>query len=147
LNKKLNNDHMSWVTFTDPELATFGLSEKQLKERNINYERLEQNFEEDDRAVTDNYRYAKTILFISSKGFLKNQKILGGTMVAPNAGELIQELILANTNGLSINAVFNKIYPYPVASRINQKVIVEYKSKGLTPFIKKLLHFTYKIFS
>ncbi|MEO6582720.1 MAG: hypothetical protein ABIO05_00255, partial [Ferruginibacter sp.] len=103
--------------------------------------------EEDDRAVTDNYRYAKTILFISSQGFLKKQKILGGTMVAPNAGELIQELILANTKGLSINALFNKIYPYPVASRINQKVIVDYKSKGLTPLIKKLLHFTYKIFS
>ncbi len=147
LNKKLNNDHMSWVTFTDPELATFGLSEKHLKERNISYERLERNFEDDDRAVTDNYRYAKTILFISSKGFLKKQKILGGTMVAPNAGELIQELILANTNGLSINALFDKIYPYPVASRINQKVIVDYKSKGLTSFIKKLLHFTYKIFS
>lgn len=147
LNKKLNDDHMSWVTFTDPELATFGLSEKQLKERNISYERLEQNFEDDDRAVTDNYRYAKTVLFISSKGFLKKQKILGGTMVAPNAGELIQELILANTEGLSINAVFNKIYPYPVAARINQKVIVEYKSKGLTDFIKKLLHFAYKIFS
>lgn len=32
LNKKLNNDHMSWVTFTDPEIATFGLNEKQLKE-------------------------------------------------------------------------------------------------------------------
>ncbi|MDQ6761539.1 MAG: NAD(P)/FAD-dependent oxidoreductase, partial [Bacteroidota bacterium] len=147
LNKKLNNDHMSWVTFTDPELATFGLSEKQLKERHISYERLEQNFEEDDRAVTDNYRYAKTVMFISSKGFLKKQKILGGTMVAPNAGELIQELILANTEGLSINALFNKIYPYPVASRINQKVIVEYKSKSLTSFVKKLLQFAYKIFS
>ncbi len=147
LNKKLNNDHMSWVTFTDPELATYGLSEKQLKERNIRFERLEQNFEDDDRAVTDNYRYAKTVLFISSKGFLKKQKILGGTMVAPNAGELIQELILANTEGLSINAIFNKIYPYPVAARINQKIILDYKSKGLTDFIKKLLHTAYKIFS
>lgn len=68
-NKKLNNDHLSWVTFTDPEIATFGLNEKQLIERNISFERLEQDFDDDDRAIVDNYQYAKMILFISSKGF------------------------------------------------------------------------------
>ena len=146
-NKKLKNDHLSWVTFTDPEVATFGLSEDQLKKRNINYERLETNFKDDDRAVTDKYQYAKTVVFINAKGFLKKQKILGGTMVAPNAGELIQELILANSNALSINTIFNKIYPYPVAARINQKLIVDYKSKGLTGSVKKLLAIAYKLFS
>ena len=124
LNKKLNNKHLSWVTFTDPEVATFGYSEKQLKDKGIGYERLEESFQEDDRAVVDSYQYGKLVLFISSKGFLKKQKILGGTMVAPHAGELIQELILANANGLSIDVIFNKIYPYPVATRINQKAIV-----------------------
>ncbi len=147
LNKKLDNRHLSWVTFTDPEVATFGWSESQLKEKGIGYERLEQDFEEDDRAVTDHFQYAKMVLFIGSKGFLKKQKILGGTMVAPHAGELIQELILANTEGLSMNVIFNKIYPYPVASRINQKLVVEYKSKSLTGTIKSLLKFAYKLFS
>ncbi|MFN2440158.1 MAG: FAD-dependent oxidoreductase, partial [Chitinophagaceae bacterium] len=33
IKKILNNKHMSWVTFTEPELATFGLNEKQLKNR------------------------------------------------------------------------------------------------------------------
>ncbi len=55
LKKKLNNNHISWVTFTDPELAAFGLNEKQLKERSIAYKKLEQNFTDDDRAVVDNY--------------------------------------------------------------------------------------------
>ena len=68
-------------------------------------------------------------------------------MVSPNAGELIQELILANSAGLSINTIFNKIYPYPVASRINQKTIVQYKQKLLTESLKKLLRITYKFFS
>ena len=145
--RKLNNDHMSWVTFTDPELASFGLNEQQLKERNMKFERLFQDFKDDDRAVTDNYQYAKLILFISKKGFLKKQKILGGAMVAPHAGELIQELILANSSSLSIDAIFNKIYPYPVAARINQKVMVDYKSQSLTNTIKKLLHLTFKIFN
>lgn len=147
IKKKLSNDHMSWVTFTDPELATFGLSEKQLQQRNIKYTKLEESFEDDDRAVTDNYRYGKTILFISKKSWFKKQVVLGGTMIAPNAGEFIQELILANTSHLSIEAIFNKIYPYPVASRINQKIILEYKQQSLTATIKKLLQTTFKIFN
>ncbi len=147
LNKKLNNDHISWVTFTDPEVATFGLNEHQLKERGIRYKRLEEDFEEDDRAVIDNYQYGKLVLFISQGGLLHKEKILGGTMVAPNAGELIQELVLANTYSLSINDIFNKIYPYPVATRINQKAIVQYKQQSLTKGLKKLLRFAYKIFS
>ena len=146
LNKKINNDHMSWVTFTDPEIATFGLNEKQLKDRSIRYEKLEQDFSDDDRAVTDNYRYARTILYISKGGFFKKEKILGGTMIAPRAGELIQELILANTLGLSINSIFNKIYPYPVATRINQQLIVRHKQKTLTSGLIKLLHIAFKIF-
>ncbi len=121
--KRLNNKNISWVTFTDPELAAFGLNEKQLNERNISYKKLEQDFTDDDRAVVDSYQYAKMILYISKGGWFKKEKILGGTMLAPHAGELIQELILANTSKLSINSIFNKVYPYPVASRINQQII------------------------
>ncbi len=145
--KKLNNDNMAWVTFTDPELATFGMNEKQLKERNISYKRLEQNFTDDDRAVVDDYQYAIMLLFISKGGWFKKEKILGGTMLAPHAGELIQELILANTSNLSINSIFNKVYPYPVASRINQQIIAKHKEETLTNTIKQLLQTAFKIFS
>lgn len=145
--KKLNNDHMSWVTFTNPELATFGLSEKQLKERKVNYRRLEKSFVEDDRAIVDNYQYGKMILFVDKKTLLRKQKILGGAMIAPGAGELIQELILANTSGLSIKAVFDKIYPYPVASRINQSLISNLMSEGLTLILKSILHKVYQVFN
>lgn len=145
--KKLNNQYMSWVTFTDPELATFGLNENQLKEHHIKYRRLEKDFKDDDRAVVDEYQYGKLVLFFSEAGFLKKQWLLGGTMVAPNAGELIQELILANTEQLSVKAIFNKVYPYPVASRINQSLITDLMSEGLTPLVKALLQKAYQIFS
>ena len=137
---------MSWVTFTDPELATFGLSEKKLIEKGIAYERVEQSLEDEDRAVVDNYGWGKLVLFISPKSFFKKSRILGGTLVAPTAGEIIQELILANTEGLSIDSIFNKIYPYPVSSRMNQKLIVSIKEKELTDNIKKWLQRAYKIF-
>ena len=68
-------------------------------------------------------------------------------MIAPNAGELIQELILANTSGLSINSIFNQIYPYPVASRVNQHLILKHKQKSFTPGFIKMLQIAYKIFS
>ncbi len=68
-------------------------------------------------------------------------------MIAPGAGELIQELILANTLGLSISSIFNKIYPYPVATRINQQLIVKHKEKTITSGLIKLLHVGFKLFS
>lgn len=145
--KKLDNKHLSWVTFTDPELATFGLNVEQLNDKKVKFVRLDLDFNDEDRAVTDNYQYGKMILYLSKESLFKKQTILGGTMIAPNAGELIQELILAMAEGLSINSIFNKIYPYPVASRINQKIIVEYRSKVLTEPLMKLLRLAYKIFS
>lgn len=144
--KKLNYDYISWVTFTDPEVATFGLNERQLKQRKIPYRKLEQDLSGDDRAVVDDYRYSKGILYISKKGLLKKEKILGGAMIAPNAGELVQELILANVSQLSINHIFNKIYPYPVASRINQQLITKHREAVLTDSVKKWLQRAYNLF-
>jgi len=144
--KKLNNDFMSWVTFTDPEVATFGLSEKVLLKRNISFEKLDMSFQDDDRAIVDSYQYGKLVLYISKGGLFKKEKILGGSMIAPGAGELVQELILANVNGLGINDIFNKIYPYPVASRVNQMIIVKHKEKQLTGTLKKLLKFLFRFF-
>lgn len=146
IKKKLNNKNFSWVTFTKPELATFGYSQKQMKDKSIDFEVIEQNFTSDDRALTDNYVEGKLLMYVSKKNLIGGQKILGGSMIAPHAGEMIQELILANSTGLSINALFNKIYPYPTASRINQSAIVNYRSKNLSRTVKKLLQFTFKIF-
>lgn len=143
--KSLDNDHMSWVTFTDPEVATFGLQESTLKKKNSVYEKIVMDFSDDDRAVIDDYRYGKLVLFLTKGGLIRKQKILGGSMVAPGAGELIQELILANTAGLGTNAIFNKIYPYPVASRVNQMLIVKQKERQLTDTLKKMLRLVFKI--
>ncbi len=145
--KKLDNRYMSWVTFTSPELATFGMNEKQLQGKDISFLTLEQDFSSDDRAVVDSYPYGYLKLYIGKGGWFRKQKILGGTMVAPHAGEMIQELMLANSSGLDIKAIFNKVYPYPVASRVNQHLIVQLKKQQLTPRLSRLLQRAYKIFS
>jgi pyruvate/2-oxoglutarate dehydrogenase complex dihydrolipoamide dehydrogenase (E3) component len=125
-------------------VATFGVNEAALLKRAVAFEKLEMNFEDDDRAIVDSYQYGKLVLYISKGGLFKKEKILGGSMIAPNAGELVQELILAMTKGLGINDIFNKIYPYPVASRVNQMIIVKHKEKQLTDTIKNLLKFLYR---
>ncbi|HEY8784748.1 MAG TPA: FAD-dependent oxidoreductase [Mucilaginibacter sp.] len=141
--KKLNNDYMSWVTFTDPEVATFGLNEKELVKRKTSYKRLEMDFKDDDRAITDSYRYGKLILFITRGSLFKKKVILGGSMAAPNAGEMIQELILANYAKLDISRILNKVYPYPVSSRVNQKILTDDYAANLTETLKKLLRFLF----
>lgn len=133
--RRLSTDALSWVTYTTPEIATYGLSESELKSRNVPYTLLESSFDEDDRAITDDARDGYTKMFIHAK----SKKILGGTMVAPNAGELVQELILATTNGLSIGAIFKKIYPYPTAARINKRLVANHERTRLTPITKRLL--------
>lgn len=136
--KKLSYDHFGWVTYTSPEVATFGLSEKTLRERKIDYRALASDFREDDRAIVDDAADGKMKLFVERDG-----TILGGAMVAENAGELVQELMLAQTYGMKADKVFNRVYPYPVAARITKRLIGKYLSEKLTPRVKKILRFLY----
>jgi pyruvate/2-oxoglutarate dehydrogenase complex dihydrolipoamide dehydrogenase (E3) component len=144
LDKKLSYDHFSWVTFTDPEVVTFGLSEHELKTRKISYERIDYDFVHDDRAVIEDYDYARLILFTEPTGINPfSTKILGGTMIAPNAGELAQELILAVQQKLTAGDFFNKIYPYPTASRINKSIWVDHISDNLPGVVRKAVKWFY----
>ena len=137
--KKFNGDKMSWVTYTSPEIATFGLSENELKKRNIKHKILRKNLSEDDRSIVDENDGLLKV-FVSPKG-----KVLGGTMVSKNAGELIQELILLNSEDMKIDVLANKIYPYPTATRINRSIALSFLSEKLTPKTKKVLKFLFKI--
>lgn len=135
----------SWVTFTGPEVATFGLSPKQMKDQGISYEVVDQSFKNDDRAITGGYNeYAHLRLYVQKKGLLGKVYFLGGTMIAPNAGELIQELILAKQVGATLNDIFSKIYPYPVASRINQKATFTQREGGLGEGFKKIIRWWWR---
>lgn len=138
IKSKLNMDNFAWVTYTNPEIASFGLSEKDLKERGDKYRILETDFKDDDRAIIDGYTYGKLKIFISNRG-----KILGGTMIAPNAGELFQEFILAKSSGLSVSELAKRVYPYPTATRINKRIVMKYMSEKMTKSGKMILKFLY----
>ena len=142
--QKVDYRHFSWVTFTDPEVATFGLSEIQLQRQGIHYEKIVYDFADDDRAVIDDYTYGKLWLYLSKgSGLLSKRKILGGTIVAPQAGEMIQDLILANTSDLGAGAIRQKIYPYPVASRVSKMALLDQLKRDIPPWAKALLRRLY----
>ena len=145
VDRKHRLSNFSWVTFTDPEVATFGLTPEQLDARGEDYERVEQSFAHDDRAVAADYRNGLLILYLS-RGKLGSSKVLGGTMVAPGAGEMIQELLLLHQLGRDYGTLTNKIYAYPVGSRINQKPARDRAQRRLlNHWSKKALQLAYRL--
>lgn len=137
--KKVDYTKLPWITYTYPQIWTFGMDKKYLQEKNMKYQLLETNFEEDDKSIIEETTYWKLKLYIH-----KN-KILGWTMIGNNAWEMVQELILAQSSSLSIKNIFNKIYPYPSGSRINKRIISNHYSQKLTPFVKKIFQLLYKL--
>ncbi len=113
------------------------LKESCLETRGISYDKVELDFNDDDRAIVDEADHGKMVLYIS-----KN-RLVGGSIVGENAGELFQELVLAMSSRLKVKNIFNKIYPYPTAGRINKAAIMKHLSGKLTPFAKKVLKFRY----
>lgn len=136
--KKLNTDAMAWVTYTTPEIATFGLGEAELTKRGVRYETLAHSFADSDRAIVDEHTEGMVKVFVSPRG-----RVYGGTMVAEDAGEIAQELMLAQANGLNISTLLKKVYPYPTASRINRSLALARAARSLTGVAKKLLRALY----
>jgi pyruvate/2-oxoglutarate dehydrogenase complex dihydrolipoamide dehydrogenase (E3) component len=132
---KLSDLVMPWVTYTDPEIAHVGLSAADAQQRGIETETLEIPFSRVDRALVDG----------ESEGFLKilhrkgSDRILGATMVARHAGEMISEITLAMVTGQGLNALSGVIHPYPTQAEAIKKAADAYRRSLLTPYTRSLL--------
>ncbi len=128
-------DHIPWVTYTDPELAHVGMSAAMAQEKNINHKVLKWHFSENDRARTERATYGLVTAIIA-----KNGKILGATITAPNAGELIQPWALAISSGLKIKAMIDQIVAYPTWGEVNRRVaITNYAQFPASPFVRRVI--------
>jgi pyruvate/2-oxoglutarate dehydrogenase complex dihydrolipoamide dehydrogenase (E3) component len=128
-------DNTPWVTFTDPEIARVGLGEDQAKRRGIPHRVFHAAFAHNDRAVCDgtaSENFAKVL--VDGKG-----RILGATIVHPQAGELLGEIVLAKKNGLPLSALGSVIHAYPSLSEIHGALAREALKASLTPGRKALL--------
>jgi pyruvate/2-oxoglutarate dehydrogenase complex dihydrolipoamide dehydrogenase (E3) component len=124
-----------WCTYTSPELAHVGLTAEEAKRQGIAIDTYIQPFAQVDRAVLEG----------ETEGFIKvhtkkgKDKILGATIVATNAGDLMGELSVAMTNGLGLKKIAKAIHPYPTQAEAIRKLGDHYNRTRLTPFVKALL--------
>ncbi|MBD1932688.1 MULTISPECIES: mercuric reductase [Cyanophyceae] len=133
--KKLSSLTMPWVTYTDPEVAHVGMYEKDAQKKGIEVDTFFVPLNEVDRAVADGETAGFAKVFVK-KG---TDKILGATIVARNAGDMISEVTLAIVGNLGLKTLGSVIHPYPTQAEVIRKAADEYSRTRLTPFIKKLL--------
>lgn len=124
-----------WCTYTDPEVAHVGMYEAEARACGIDVETLTVRLEDVDRALLDGETegFARVHL---KKG---SDTILGATVVARHAGEMIGELTLAVGAGLGLAAIGRTIHPYPTQAEAIKKLADLYNRGRLTPAVKKLL--------
>jgi pyruvate/2-oxoglutarate dehydrogenase complex dihydrolipoamide dehydrogenase (E3) component len=132
---------MPWVTYTDPEIAHVGLYAHEAKQQGIEVNTIEIPFSSVDRALADG----------ESEGFLKilhkkgSDQILGATIVARHAGEMISEITLAMVTGQGLSAISGVIHPYPTQAEAIKKAADAYRRTLLTPRTKSLLKLLTKL--
>ena len=126
---------MPWVTFTDPEIAHTGLSEAEAQARGISINTILIPLSQIDRAIADG----------ETEGFCKihhkkgSDQIVGATIVARHAGEMISEVTTAIVGKLGLSDLSSVIHPYPTQAEGIKKAADAYRRTLLTPRTKKLL--------
>ncbi|MDH3285371.1 MAG: mercuric reductase [Acidobacteriota bacterium] len=128
-----------WATYTDPELAHVGLYPEEAERRGIETETLVQRFADVDRAVLDGDEEGFAKVYVGKKG-----RIVGATVLARHAGDLIGELSLAMTAGVRLGSVANAIHPYPTQAEAIRKLGDAYNKTRLTPRVQWLMEKWFK---
>jgi pyruvate/2-oxoglutarate dehydrogenase complex dihydrolipoamide dehydrogenase (E3) component len=133
--KKASALLIPWCTYTDPEVAHVGLSEQEAAEQYIPLQTFQQSLHDVDRAVLDG----------ESEGFLRvhvrkgTDQIVGATLVARHAGEMISEITLAMRTRIGLKSLSGLIHPYPTQAEALKKVADAYNRTRLTPSVRWFL--------
>ncbi|MHB8956057.1 MAG: mercuric reductase [Pirellulaceae bacterium] len=131
---KFSSLTIPWCTYTSPEIAHVGLYEQQAKEQGIYVDTFVQELREVDRAVLD----GETDGFVKVHVKQGSDQIVGATIVARSAGDLISEITLAMTHGLGLKKIGGTIHPYPTQAEAIRKLGDKFNRTRLTPFVKSL---------
>ncbi|KAF4515797.1 hypothetical protein B566_EDAN000032 [Ephemera danica] len=126
---------MPWCTFTEPEVAHVGMYEKDAKEKGLEVETYTFKLDEVDRAILDGEDDGFARVHIQ-KG---SDKILGATIVAAHAGEMISEFSVLMKAGLGAKAIAGTIHPYPTQAEVTKKVVNLWRKAHFTPATKSWL--------
>ena len=131
--KKLSSLTMPWCTYTDPELAHVGMYEREAREKGLEVDHFVRQLSEVDRGIIDGETGFVKVLI--KKG---TDQILGATIVARHAGEMISEISLALVAGVGLKTLSYVIHPYPTQTEAIRQTADAYNRTRLTPVVKKL---------
>lgn len=123
-----------WCTYTEPEIARVGLNEGEARDRGIAVDTFTRELREVDRSILDG-RTDGLVRVHVRKG---TDRIVGATVVANNAGDMIAEVALAMTNGLGLGRIAGTIHPYPTQAEALRQVADMYNKTRLTPLVRFL---------
>jgi len=121
-------------TYTDPELAQVGLTAREAEEKGIAVTTVDRELRDVDRAVLDG-RTDGLVRVLLRKG---TDRIVGATVVAANAGDIVSEITLAMTAGLGLGAVAGTIHPYPTQAEAVRQAGDAFNRTRLTPPVRWL---------
>jgi pyruvate/2-oxoglutarate dehydrogenase complex dihydrolipoamide dehydrogenase (E3) component len=124
-----------WCTYTSPEIAHVGLYENEANARGIQIDTFTQPLDKVDRAILD----GETDGFVRVHVRRGTDRIVGATVVAAHAGELIGELTLAMKGKLGLKTLGATIHPYPTQAEGIRKIGDLYNRTRLTPLVKSLM--------
>ncbi len=132
--KRLSRLMIPWCTYTDPEIAHVGLYPFDARQAGIPVRTFTILMHDVDRAVTDG----------KEEGFVKlhvrqnDDRILGATVVARHAGELINGISLAIGSGMGLSALAKVIHSYPTQAVAIRMAADAYERTRLTPFVRRV---------
>lgn len=118
-----------WCTYTDPEVAQVGLTQAAAEERGINCDEITIPLDRVDRAVLDD----QTDGYLRVRVRRGSDRLLGGSIVASHAGEMIGALTLAVSQRIGLKRVADTIFPYPTQAEAFKKAADAFNRGRLTP--------------
>jgi pyruvate/2-oxoglutarate dehydrogenase complex dihydrolipoamide dehydrogenase (E3) component len=133
--QKLSSLVMPWCTYTDPEVAHVGMYARDAEAAGIEIDTFQVPLREVNRAVTDG----------EEDGFVKihtkrgSDRILGATVVATHAGEMLGEITLAIVGKLGLRAILKTIHPYPTQAEGIKRAAGLYARGVVTPRVARWL--------
>ncbi|GIW55677.1 MAG: hypothetical protein KatS3mg082_2081 [Nitrospiraceae bacterium] len=124
-----------WCTYTEPEIAHVGMYEAEAKTKGLQVETYTYRLDEVDRAILDGEEEGFARVHIQ-KG---TDKILGATIVAAHAGDLISEFTALMKAGAGAKTLAGTIHPYPTQAEVNKKVVNLWRKAHFTEGQKRML--------
>jgi pyruvate/2-oxoglutarate dehydrogenase complex dihydrolipoamide dehydrogenase (E3) component len=123
------------VIFTDPELAQTGLTEAQARARGMTIRIQRWPYHDNDRALAERKPYGHIKVIADPK-----DRILGATIVGPDAGELITAWSLAIAQRLTLRSFIDLVVPYPTLSEIGKRAAFGFFAPRLTqPLLRRII--------